>query len=78
MDFKKATDILFDHVDHARLAQELGVSIATIRQARLDAEAKAHRSPPNEWEDAVIRIAEERADHYQKLVERLRKPLKRK
>lgn len=78
MDFKKATDSLFENVDHARLAEELGVSVATIRQARLDDAAKAHRSPPTEWEDAVIRIAEERQEHYKKLIERLRKPVKKR
>jgi hypothetical protein len=72
MDFKKATDELFDRVDHAELAQALGVSIATIRQARLNAEASAHRSAPSAWRDAVIRLAEERVGHYTRLIEEVR------
>ena len=57
MDFRQATDGLFDRIDHSELAKALGVSIASIRQARLNAEASAHRSPPAEWRKAVIRLA---------------------
>lgn len=71
MDFKKATDGLFARVDHEALAKRLGVSIATIRQARLRAEASAHRAPPENWREAVIRIAESQIMHYRKLIERL-------
>jgi hypothetical protein len=45
MDFKEATDGLFGRVDHDALAKALGVSVASIRQARLRPEAGAHRSP---------------------------------
>ena len=31
MDFKEATDELFARIDHAELAEALGVSIATVR-----------------------------------------------
>ena len=72
MDFKEATDGLFDRVDHEDLAESLGVSVATVRQARLQPEAKAHRSPPGEWRNAVIRLAEERVWHYRSLIETLR------
>lgn len=34
--------------------------------------AKAHRNPPDNWEDAVIRLAEKRVFHYRKLIERIR------
>lgn len=74
MDFKEATDGLFNRVDHEELATRLGVSVATIRQARLKPEAGAHRSPPPEWKDAVIRLAEERVWHYRKLIEEVRRP----
>jgi hypothetical protein len=72
MDFKKATDELFDPVTHDDLAKALGVSVATIRQARLDPAAKARRSPPGNWRDAAIRLAEQRALHYGSLAKRLR------
>jgi hypothetical protein len=73
MDFREATDGLFARVDHEDLAKALGVSIATIRQARLRPSASAHRAPPPEWHHAVIRMAEERVWHYRRLVESLRK-----
>jgi hypothetical protein len=73
MDFKKATDALFAQVGHADLAKALGVSVALIRQARLQAKASAHRAAPKGWEKAVRRLAEERAQHYQRLSEQLRR-----
>ncbi len=72
MDFKKATDGLFDRVEHEDLARTLGVSIASIRQARLNPEAKAFRAPPPNWKEALIRLAERRAAHYQRLAAKLR------
>ena len=72
MDFRQATDELFAKVDHEDLAKLLGVSVASIRQARLRAEATAHRSPPGAWRDAVIRLAEEKASRYRRLAEELR------
>jgi hypothetical protein len=68
MDFKKATDALFDGVGHKDLADELGVSIPTIRQARLGVSAKAHRPPPKGWERAVIGLAENRIRYYHELI----------
>jgi hypothetical protein len=73
MDFKKATDALFDRIDHADLAKALGVSVPLIRQARLDPGAIAHRSPPEGWERAVMRLARERAERLSLLAERLKK-----
>jgi hypothetical protein len=73
MDFKEATDGLFERVDHEALAKRLGVSVAAIRQARLREEAGAHRAPPANWRPTVIRLAEERVWHYQKLIENLRR-----
>jgi hypothetical protein len=72
MTFKKATDRLFSRVDHEDLAKALGVSIASIRQARLTRNALARRSPPQDWENAVLRLAEERVRHFGKLIEEIR------
>ena len=74
MDFKEATDFLFAGVDHEHLAQELGVSVASIRQARLMATANAHRSPPPNWEEAVLKLANNQMRRYQLLVDRLNVP----
>jgi hypothetical protein len=72
MQFKEATDRLFTRVDHAALAESLGVSVALIRQSRLDEVAKAHRSPPKDWEDAVVRLAEKEVNRYRKLIDDIR------
>ncbi len=76
MDFKAATDGLFARVDHEALAKRLGVSVAKIRQARLRPEAGAHRAPPNNWPEAVIRMAESQIMHYRKLIEDVRKEVR--
>jgi hypothetical protein len=73
MNFKEATDGLFHRVDHAELAEALGVSVASIRQARLSPDARAYREPPPKWREAAIRLAEKRLLHYRKLIERLQK-----
>lgn len=73
MNFKEATDRLFARVDHEELAKRLGVSVASIRQARLRPDALAHRAPPGEWPEAVIQLAESRIGHYRKLIEGVRK-----
>jgi hypothetical protein len=72
MTFKKATDRLFSRIDHEDLAKALKVSVASIRQARLSPDASAHRSPPPDWENAVLRLAEERVSHFRKLIEEIR------
>jgi hypothetical protein len=77
MDFKTATDALFDRVSHEDLALELGVSIAAIRQARLELSAKAHRPPPKNWEDAVVGLAENRIRRYHELIGQLERGSKR-
>ena len=73
MNFKEATDALFSGVSHADLAERLGVSVASIRQARLARGAKAYRAPPEKWEEAVIRIAESQIMRYRKLIDEARR-----
>ena len=68
MNFKEATDGLFNRVSHEDLAEQLGISIAAIRQARLDPDAKAYRAPPKGLERAVIDLAENRIRHYHQLL----------
>jgi hypothetical protein len=73
MNFKEATDGLCEGVSHADLAQALGVSVASVRQARLAPLAKAHREPPRGWRYVVISLAEQRIMHYRRLIDQLRK-----
>ena len=71
MTFREATDILLGELSHERLAEKLGVSVPTVRQARLGDDAKAHRSPPEGWEEVVAGIAEERGYALLKLAKSL-------
>lgn len=71
MNFKQATDGLFARVSHEDLAGALGVSIASIRQARLAEKALAHRSPPQAWEKVVAQLARNRARRLERLAARL-------
>lgn len=73
MNFKDSTDALLYRIDHAELAKALGVSVASIRQARLSPTANAYREPPPGWQDAVIGLAERQVEHSRKLIERLRR-----
>ena len=73
MDFKKATDELFQAISHDDLAKALGMSVASIRQARLGDGAKARRSPPPGWEKAVLRLAAMRVRHLDRLTSQLRR-----
>jgi hypothetical protein len=73
MGFREAIDGLCARVDHDDIAKALGVSVQTVRQARMKPDAHAHRSPPGEWPDALIRLAEERVWHYRKLIEEIRR-----
>jgi len=67
VDFKAATDRMTGQVTHADLAGELGVSLPSIRQARLGSDAEGYRSPPPGWQSAVASLARKRA---QELLER--------
>jgi hypothetical protein len=68
MNFKNATDGLFQHIRHVELAETLNVSVAAIRQARLKRTAKAYREPPGNWRKAIIKLAQERISRLQKLI----------
>jgi hypothetical protein len=71
MNFKEATDVLFNGVSQGELARILGISVASIRQARLKSSAKAHRAPPENWEEGVVKLAAERIRSYQRLISKL-------
>lgn len=75
MDFKKATEELMAGMTRGEIADALGVSEATVRQARLDEATKAHRNPPEGWETKVAKLARQRADRLVRLADRLAKSL---
>ena len=74
MNFREAIDALCTCLNHQDVAKALGVSVQTVRQARLKEDSDGFRAPPRNWERAVIRLAEARVSHYHKLLEKLTKP----
>ena len=73
VNFKQAVDQVCEPLGHEDVARAVGVSVQTIRQARLSPNAKAYRAPPERWESALIRLAERRIAQYKRLAENLRR-----
>ena len=57
MDYKTATDRLFERITAAELAEEIGVSQNAVARARLDPATRDYRPPPSGWQAAVARLA---------------------
>ena len=72
MDFKTATDIL--GLPAAVLAEEFGLEPQTIRQMRLAPDGRGYRTPPMGWERVVARLAEQRLNELENLINRLKRP----
>jgi hypothetical protein len=73
MKFREAVDALCTPVTHQDVAKALGVSVQTVRQARMQEESKSFRTPPKNWKKAIIRLAESRIAYYRRLIEKLHK-----
>jgi hypothetical protein len=71
LEYKEATDRLLERITTADLASELGVSQNTIARARLDPATRDFRPPPSGWQEAVGRLADDRASRLLKLKEAL-------
>jgi hypothetical protein len=61
MDFKTATDRVAGCITHQEIAEVAGVSIQTIRQARMDPDSPSYRHPPAGWQWVLARLARERS-----------------
>ena len=74
MDFKHASDrALGACIKLADIAVAAGVSDHLIRRARLDPEGPSFRRPPQGWQQAIAKLARERAGELLKLAEELEK-----
>jgi hypothetical protein len=69
MDFKIATDAL--GLPAAKLAEAFDLKPQTIRQMRLAPDAASYRSPPEDWQRVVVRLAQERREELRALVDQL-------
>lgn len=72
MNYKEATDRLFERITAADLAEELGVAQNSIARARLDPQTRDYRPAPQRWKIGVLRLAERRAAELLSLAEELR------
>lgn len=61
MDFKAATDRVAGCISHAEIAEACGVSIQTIRQARMDPQSASYRNPPAGWSVVLSTLARRKA-----------------
>lgn len=73
MSIRNAIDELGRRVTHEEIAAALGVSVASVRQYRLATNAKAHRSPPPTWKQAIATLARSRAHELASLADELEK-----
>ena len=71
VNFIQATDALTGCPTHPDIAKEAGVSVQTIRQARLAPDHPNNRPPPAGWEQAIANLARERAAELVELAETL-------
>lgn len=71
MDFKTATDRLTERLTADDIADAFGVARNTIARARLDPNSSAYRSPPEEWQKTLERLARERSRMLQQLADEL-------
>lgn len=71
MDFRTAANILGQQITTADMAEALGVSPHSIRQARLQDGAPGFRKPPEDWPEAFARLARERCSELKAFIEEL-------
>lgn len=71
MEFRTAANVLGDQVTTAEMAEALGVSPHSVRQARLQLGAPGYRTPPEGWRPVFVSLAERRIRELRELVEEL-------
>ena len=72
MDFREASSrAIAACITLTDIGVELGPAPQTIRRARLDPKNRGYRPPPAGWEQAIAKLARERAGELVKLAEEL-------
>lgn len=71
MDFRTAANILGRQITTADMAEAVGMSAHSVRQARLIEGAPGYRTPPKEWEAALVRLARNRVAELEAFVHEL-------
>jgi hypothetical protein len=70
-EFRKATDELTASDTHEDVAVSLGVSVQSVRQARLEPSSPSYRNPPTGWRPALASLARRRAARLEELADQL-------
>jgi hypothetical protein len=71
MDFRTAANVLGQQITTADMAEALGVSPHSIRQARLQDGAPGFRKPPEGWPQIFAQLARERCRELQVFIQEL-------
>jgi hypothetical protein len=71
MDFRAAATILGQQITTADMADALGVSPHSVRQARLQDGAPGFRKPPEGWPQVFAHLARERCSELLGFIEEL-------
>jgi hypothetical protein len=71
LDFRAATEALFDRVRVEDLAGELHCSPQSIKQARMTEDSGGSFPAPRGRPAAAARLARKRAEHFRRLADRL-------
>jgi hypothetical protein len=60
MTFVQATNVFMGRVTLKDVADSIGCSLQTLKQARLNPESAHHRRPPQGWEAVLAQLARSR------------------
>lgn len=71
MDFRTAANVLGEQITTADMAEALGVSSHSIRQARLQEGAPGFRKPPESWPQVFVHLARKRCNDLEAFIEEL-------
>jgi hypothetical protein len=71
MDFRTAANILGHQITTTDMAEALGVSPHSVRQARLQDGAPGFRKPPEGWPQVFTQLARERCSELNAFIEEL-------
>jgi hypothetical protein len=67
MSFSEATTRLAECPTHQDIADIVGASLQSVRQARMSEGADGYRAPPPQWEQGIAKLARGRADELVRL-----------
>ncbi len=70
IDFIAATDAILAKTKPEDLAEAIGCSLSSVKQARMT-EGGGRRSPPPGWEMGVAKLARQRAEQLRRLADKL-------